>query len=128
MTDTTVQPWTDAEVDRYALVIAAAGGDDQWINGVKRATDIDPEALMEDYRGDARAVLAALHEDGRLCPPGTMARLAELEAAVQRVRDLCARALADDGSNPVTGWEDPTPLPGWVTAVENALSGSEGVR
>ncbi|WP_328344645.1 hypothetical protein [Micromonospora sp. NBC_00421] len=72
MTDITAQPWTDADVDRYALVIAAAGGDDQWINGTKTAPDMPniDKILMDDYRGDARAVLTALHEDGRLCPPG----------------------------------------------------------
>lgn len=65
----TAQPWTDADVDRYALVIAAAGGDDKWINGEKAYPEFDPNQLFDDYRGDARAVLAALTEDGRLRAP-----------------------------------------------------------
>lgn len=123
MTDTTAQPWTDDEVERYARVIAAAGGDDKWIDGKVSDPEFDPNQLLEDYKGDARAVLAALHADGRLRTGDETARIAELEAALQRVRDLCARALADDGSDPVGGWEDPTPIPGWVAAVENAING-----
>ncbi|WP_416901338.1 hypothetical protein [Micromonospora echinospora] len=113
--DSTGRPWSDADIDRYALVIAAAGGDDQWINGTKSDPDFDPQILMNDYRSDARAVLGALHDDERLCPTGTLDRLAEVEAAVQRVRDLCARALTDDGVGSATGW---------ATAVLDALDGS----
>jgi hypothetical protein len=48
---------------------------------------------------------------------------AEAKAAMQRVQDLCARALADPGVENGGEWEDPTPVPGWVTAVRRALDG-----
>ncbi|MDG4792100.1 hypothetical protein O7626_40510 [Micromonospora sp. WMMD1102] len=51
---------------------------------------------------------------------------AEAKAAVQRVRDLCDRALADPGEAAGGEWEDPTPIPGWVTAVRRALNGPAG--
>lgn len=44
-------------------------------------------------------------------------RVTKAESAVERLEALCERALADDG----TRFEDPMPLPGWVTLIQNAL-------
>lgn len=44
-------------------------------------------------------------------------RVTRAETAIRRLEALCKRALADDG----TRFEDPMPLPGWVTLIQNAL-------
>lgn len=52
---------------------------------------------------------------------------AELER-LQRVQELCTHVLAADNSGPLPEIEDPTPIPGWVTLVQNAISGKDGVQ
>lgn len=54
-------------------------------------------------------------------------RADKAEAAIARVRALLARAESMTGSV----WddiEDPTPIPGWTTLVEQALDGPEASR
>lgn len=66
---------------------------------------------------DAACVALARHRE----------RADRAEAAVQRVRALPTRAEAVTGS-PWGDIEDPTPIPGWTTLVENALNGPEPGR
>lgn len=79
----TGDPYTDDDVQRYALLIADEHGSDAF--GPNPGSGEYAEAEREQYRAEVCAVLDALAADGRLLPTGGETRV---EWGVQRYREI----------------------------------------
>jgi hypothetical protein len=89
-------------------------GSEIWRTGRSVGRTVYVQATEEPAKGD-RLI-------GVMDTPELAERVVAAVNAVERLEALCERALADDG----TVFEDPMPLPGWVTLIRNALRGPDG--
>jgi hypothetical protein len=134
MTDTPTMTgvWTAIVVNQWGQIHPAPAPDPEPYHrimvvralvGAQHVYDLPYDSVLYEAQGwkgsavewaEARAVAAALNA----------VQVSHPAAAVLRVRELLERADADTGVDRGGEWEDSTPIPGWTTAVRNALDGS----